>query len=215
MGRMRWLLLLFAGCIVAKQSLPAQPDNVTTVALITGGLPRPVEDVGRHPWFAVHRPGEEAWTLYDLDGRHQRASALDNRPYVELIVQAVWRGADAERAAACIEANHAEIEIDVERHFWLIPGPNCNTYGDRMLRRCGLHASLPATSIGKDWRGWIGAGVTTEGTGVQLETPVVGIELGLKEGVEVHILGLSFGVDFWPPAIILPLGPGRLGFADR
>jgi len=29
------------------------------------------------------------------------------------------------------------------------------------------------------------------------------------------VLGLSFGVDLWPPALILPLGPGRLGFADR
>ena len=95
------------------------------------------------------------------------------------------------------------------------PGPNSNTFGDEMLRRCKLHASLPATSVGKDWRGWIGAGVTSEGTGVQLETPIFGIKLGLKEGIEIHVIGLSFGIDLWPPAIIVPLGPGRLGFADR
>ncbi|HEX4416775.1 MAG TPA: DUF3750 domain-containing protein [Kofleriaceae bacterium] len=208
-------LTLAAGCIVAKQSLPVQPDNVTTVALVTGGLPRPIEDVARHPWFAVRRAGDPDWTVYDFDGEHERADPLDNKPYIEPIVQAVWRGDDADRAAACIEANHREIRRDVDRHFWLIPGPNCNTYGDRMLRRCGLHASLPATSIGKDWRGWIGGGITTEGTGVQLETAVLGVKIGLKEGIEVHVLGLSFGVDFWPPAIIVPLGPGRLGFADR
>ena len=95
------------------------------------------------------------------------------------------------------------------------PGPNSNTFGDRILRKCNLHASLPATSIGKDWRGWIGAGVTSEGTGVQLETPLLGVKIGLKEGIEIHVIGLSIGVDLWPPAIILPLGPGRLGFADR
>jgi hypothetical protein len=213
---MRWLALtLVTGCIVAKQSLPTQPDDVTTVALLTGGLPHPIEDVARHPWFAVRRPGEQGWTVYDLDGTHRDEDPLHHRPYLDPIVHAVWRGADADRAAACIEANHDEIREAVERHFWLVPGPNCNTYGDRMLRRCGLHASLPATSIGKDWRGLVGAGVTTEGTGVQLETPVFGIKLGLKEGVEVHVIGLSFGIDFWPPAIILPLGPGRLGFADR
>lgn len=213
---MRWLLLLvFTGCIVAKQSLPTQPDDVTTVALLTGGLPHPVDAVGRHTWFAVRKHGDPDWTLYDLDGTHETHDPMQHSPYLDAIVHAVWRGPDADRAAACIEANHDAIRSNVERHFWLVPGPNCNTYGDRMLRRCGLHASLPATSIGKDWRGWIGGGVTTEGTGLQLETAVVGIKIGLKEGVEVHVLGLSFGVDFWPPAIILPLGPGRLGFADR
>ncbi len=76
-------------------------------------------------------------------------------------------------------------------------------------------ASLPATSVGKDWRGLVGAGLTSERTGVQLETPLLGLKVGLKEGIEVHVIGLSFGIDLWPPAIILPLGPGRLGVADR
>jgi hypothetical protein len=84
-----------------------------------------------------------------------------------------------------------------------------------MLRRCRLHASLPATSVGKDWRGWFGITRTTEGTGFQIETPFLGLRIGLKEGIEVHVIGLSLGIDVWPPAIILPLGPGRLGFADR
>ncbi len=64
-------------------------------------------------------------------------------------------------------------------------------------------------------RGWFGASWTTEGTGFQVESPVLGLRLGLKEGVEVHVLGLPFGVDLWPPAIILPIGVGRLGIADR
>ena len=50
---------------------------------------------------------------------------------------------------------------------------------------------------------------------MQVETPVLGLKLGLKEGVEVLVIGLSIGVDFWPPAIIVPVGPGRIGFADR
>ena len=28
-------------------------------------------------------------------------------------------------------------------------------------------------------------------------------------------VGLSFGIDLFPPAIILPVGEGRIGFADR
>ena len=82
-------------------------------------------------------------------------------------------------------------------------------------RWCGLHASLPATAVGKDFRGLAGITRTSGGTGFQIETPLVGVKLGLKEGIEIHLLTLGFGVDFWPPALILPLGPGRLGFDDR
>jgi len=86
-----------------------------------------------------------------------------------------------------------------------------------MLRRCGLRASLPATAIGKDYRGLVGASWTSEGTGFQVETAIfgLGLRVGLREGVEVHVLGLAIGVDLWPPALIVPLGSGRLGFADR
>jgi len=36
----------------------------------------------------------------------------------------------------------------------------------------------------------------------------------LSEGIEINILGLTFGIDFWMPAIKLPF-VGRLGFKDR
>ena len=134
---------------------------------------------------------------------------------VDPILHAVWRGEDADRAADCIEHEAEAIIEQIDHSYVFYPGPNSNTFGDRILRKCHLHASLPSTSVGKDWRGWIGAGVTSEGTGVQLETPVLGLKVGLKEGIELHVIGLSIGIDFWPPAIILPLGPGRLGFADR
>ncbi len=55
-----------------------------------------------------------------------------------------------------------------------------------VLRTCKLSASLPATAIGKDWRGLFGAGITSERTGVQVETPIIGVKLGLKEGVEAQ-----------------------------
>ena len=41
-----------------------------------------------------------------------------------------------------------------------------------------------------------------------VETVPLGIQLGLHEGVELHVLiGLSFGVGLWPPTITLPLLP--------
>lgn len=47
------------------------------------------------------------------------------------------------------------------------------------------------------------------------DSAVVGLKLGLSEGIEVHIWTLALGLDLWPPALIVPVGDGRLGFADR
>jgi uncharacterized protein DUF3750 len=210
------VLLVSSGCIVVKQSLTPPPNDETTVVLLTGTLGHPLDGVARHPWFAVRRKGESDWQIYEVGGGGSEADPFhEHSAYGHPIVHKVWRGEEAERAAACIEKIGPEVKERIERDYVFYPGPNSNTFGDVVLRKCGLHASLPSTSVGKDWRGWIGAGVTSEGTGLQLETPIVGVKLGLKEGIELHVLGVSIGVDFWPPAIIVPLGPGRLGFADR
>jgi hypothetical protein len=85
-----------------------------------------------------------------------------------------------------------------------------------MIRRCELYVELPAPAIGKDYRGpVVGASLSPGGTGVQLETPLVGGKLGITEGIEFHVLGMGWGVDIWPPALIVPVGPGRIGFDDR
>lgn len=205
-----------AGCIVAKRSLKQPPNDVTTVALLTGTLGHPLDDIARHPWFAVRRAGETQWTTYEVGSPIQgQDDGLAAHGYDNPILHGLWRGPEADRAADCIARVAPAIKQYIEDHYIFYPGPNSNTFGDRVMRKCGIHASLPSTSVGKDWRGWFGAGVTSEGTGLQLETPLVGLKIGLKEGVEVHVLGLAFGIDLWPPAIILPVGPGRLGFADR
>lgn len=202
------------GCVIAPRPLTPPPSDQATVALLTGTLPPPLDEVARHPWFAVRAAGATGWTIYEVGGGGTEADPFrQHAPYDHPILHQVWRGAEAERAAACLAREAPAWIAALDYRFY--PGPNSNTFGDVMLRTCGLHASLPSTSIGKDWRGAIGGGVTSEGTGLQIETPILGLKLGLKEGIEIHILGLSIGLDLWPPAILLPLGPGRLGFADR
>ena len=209
------LVVPLAGCVIFPRSLDQPKNDQTTVALLTGTLGPPLNDIARHPWFAVRRKGEIGWVVYEVGGGGGAESDPFRKhyPYENPILHKVWRGDEAERAADCLEREAPDWIEKLDYRFY--PGPNSNTFGDAMLRKCGLHASLPSTSVGKDWRGAIGAGVTSEGTGLQIETPILGVKVGLKEGVELHFLGLSFGVDLWPPAIILPLGPGRLGFADR
>ena len=207
---------MLGGCIIATQSLEPPPNDVTTVALLTGTLGPPMDGIARHPWFAVRRAGEQDWRIYEVGGGGTEHDPFRHHsPYLTPILQKVWRGADADAAAECLAREAGTAKSYIESHYVFYPGPNSNTFGDVMLRKCHLHASLPSTSVGKDWRGLVGAGVTSEGTGIQVDTAILGFKLGLKEGIEVHVLGLSIGFDLWPPALILPLGPGRLGFADR
>ena len=213
----RWLwLLAISACVIVPRSLDLPKNDATTVALLSGTLGHPLDNIARHPWFAVRRKGETLWVVYEVGGSGSEPDPFrGHHAYGDPILHAMWRGNEADRAAACIEKVAPGVKREIESDYTFYPGPNSNTFGDRVLRTCGLHASLPSTAIGKDWRGLIGGGVTSEGTGLQLETPLLGVKIGLKEGVEIHIMGLSVGIDLWPPAIILPLGPGRLGFADR
>jgi hypothetical protein len=215
---MKWVIIaaagLLGGCIVAKQSL-AMPDNrETTVALLTGTLLPPMNDIARHPWFAVRRAGEREWRVYEVPAFGvSRDPFRGHRPYGDPILHRVWRGAEADRAADCLEREGGKWMRAHPYRFY--PGPNSNTFSAAMLRACKLRASLPATAIGKDWHGLAGAGRTTEGTGIELHTAVAGARIGLKEGIQIHVLGLEVGIDLWPPALIVPFGPGRIGFADR
>lgn len=202
-----------AGCALGQRRLVAPPNDQATVLLITGGLGRPIEKIARHPWFAVRRAGEEEWRFWEVGGGGGGTDPFDNSPYLEPVLHGVWRGAAAERAIACLEREAPKWLGALRYRAW--PGPNSNTFGDVMLRRCGLHASLPANAIGKDYRGKLGASWTTEGTGFQIETWILGVRLGLKEGIAVHVIGLEIGIDLWPPALLIPLGSGRLGIADR
>lgn len=205
-------VLGLGGCAIGQRPLTVPPNDRTTVLLVTGSV-HPFEDMARHPWFAIRRAGEKEWKIYEVRGGGSEANPFQNSPYISPILHGVWRGPAGERAAACLDREAPPWLRTLQYRGW--PGPNSNTFADVMLRRCRLRASLPATAIGKDWRGWVGASRTTEGTGVQVELSLVGLRIGLREGIEVHVLGLPFGIDLWPPAIIVPLGPGRIGFADR
>ena len=92
------------------------------------------------------------------------------------------------------------------------PGPNSNTFVERLGRQVdGLRFQLHHDAVGKDCEWLLRVGLTASGTGVELETPLLGLQVGLEEGIELHLLQLTFGVDLWPPALELPFLP-RLGF---
>jgi len=170
------VLWILGGCIVARRTLDMPPNDETTVAVLTGTLGHPIEGIARHPWIAVRRKGATDWRVYEVGGGGTESDPFhDHSQYGDPILQGMWRGEEADRMADCVEKIAHDEKRDVEDHYIFYPGPNSNTFGDRVMRACGLHASLPSTSVGKDWRGWIGGGVTSEGTGLQLEKPDEGL----------------------------------------
>jgi len=207
----RGLALIFVvltGCVILRHPVRAPDGDDAAIMLVSTAMPQPIQYVGRHAWLAVRKKGQTEWDRVEYGGFG--SGPVDG--LADVRVHAIWRGAEAERAIPCL---YEHTERAQPEPYVMVPGPNSNTFVDRLLRWCGLHASLPVTAVGKDFRGLAGVSWTTGGTGFQIETPLVGLRLGLKEGIEVHLLTLGFGIDLWPPAIILPLGPGRLGFDDR
>ena len=95
-------------------------------------------------------------------------------------------------------------------HVW--PGPNSNTFVAFVLRRVPeLRVDMPPTAIGKDYLGWRSMNTTPSGTGGQINLAgLLGVSVGLEEGLEVNLLGLNFGVDPKSLSIKLPI-VGRLG----
>lgn len=214
-ARLRVLALFFAlpllaSCIIGGYATKVPEGTDAVIMLASVNMPEPIDTIARHAWFAVREEGSDRWYKVEYGG-FGPGPLKTNHGSVD--VHAVWRGAAARRGIACLNEKQREARV---RSYLAYPGPNSNTFVDRLLRLCKLRADLPATAIGKDYRGrFIGASWTTSGTGFQVETALLGFRLGLKEGIEVHLLSLTFGIDLWPPAIVVPFGSGRIGFADN
>src|SRR5439155_344125 len=93
------------------------------------------------------------------------------------------------------------------------PGPNSNTFTAFIARAVPeLRLDLPSNAIGKDYlpNGSVFAAAPS-GTGYQLSLfGLAGVLAAREEGLELNLLGLTFGLDLASPGIKLP-GIGRLG----
>jgi Protein of unknown function (DUF3750) len=176
---------------------------------------------GVHTWVAVKPADAAAFAVYEVTGWRLRrtgtaVSVSDRAP------DARWFGNApkllAELRGEGVDAIIARIEQAVRaypyaRRYRVWPGPNSNTFTAFILREVPeLKADLPPTAIGKDYLGMSLVARSPSGTGAQFSLlGVLGILVGVEEGLEVNILGLTFGIDPKQLAIKLPLA-GQLGF---
>jgi len=123
-----------------------------------------------------------------------------------------WRG---EEAKYILEVLRKPNDYPHKLKYSFFFGPNSNTYVAWVLRRARVSADLHPLMAGKDYLGWHGFGMwyTNTFSGIQIESPLVGVKVGLLDGAEVHLgIFTLFGIDLWPPAFKTPLG--RFGFAE-
>ena len=174
-----------------------------------------------HPWIIFKRRGETAYTRYDVIG--WRSPNVIQRNYA--VPDGKWYGATptlrVDHRGANAEAMFVAIEKAIRSYsypntYLSYPGPNSNTFMAHIGREVpALKLDLPANAIGKDYRPITHpVGLSPTGSGVQFSLlGLLGLSIGLQEGVEANLLGLNFGIDFNSPALRLPF-IGRLGASD-
>lgn len=175
---------------------------------------------GSHTWIAVKPASAEAYTVYEVIGWKLRwsDSALsisqrspDARWYgnaPELLAER--RGDDAAALIPRIEKAVSAYPHAQEYAAW--PGPNSNTFTAWVARAVPeLKVDFPPTAIGKDYLSDRLVDSAPSGSGFQLSLGgLLALTAGRVEGIEFSILGLTFGLNPFDPALKLPL-VGRLG----
>lgn len=186
-----------------------------TVQLARARLPQPLTFLAVHYWFNAYDAKSLRWERWELWQERGRVTTSWGHIHLDLmgpmgnvgggdaVIEAEWTGDEAERLLAVLHRPELYPERDTYRAW---PGPNSNTYVAWVLREAGVPFDLSPLAIGKDWRGWVGGGSTTTMSGVHLDSPLVGLKLGLVEGVELHVLAFTFGFAFIRPTLKTPLG---------
>lgn len=203
----------------SAQMLPAasasEAAKIYVMSARTGGLKGAIS---KHSWIVLKRPGADHYDRYDVVGwgrpiRHN-AYPADGKWYSNL--PKIQFKATGKTAAMLIP----EIERAISNYRWqnrgdytIWPGPNSNTFVASIIRSVpGFDARLPSTAIGKDF--------PTSGKFVDIDEArqsihlslfgYAGVTVGIKSGLQINILGLVTGIDWYRPALLLP-GFGRIG----
>lgn len=199
------------GCTVPHP--PAKLPSGPYVAVLSGEMPPPLDRVARHAWIVV-QPADGPLHRYEYGGGGGSDDPFDDFAAGDVMLHGVVPGTPEEIAAldGCLSEASKEY-YRLHPVYFPIPGPNSNTFVAHLDRTCELDIELPASAIGRDYVGIVGASVTESGTGVQIGSAPFGVRIGLVEGVGVQFFGLPLGIHFFPPGIDLPVNPGRIGFA--
>ncbi|MCL7943824.1 DUF3750 domain-containing protein [Marinobacter sp. ATCH36] len=172
-----------------------------------------------HTWISTKETGANSYYVHEVTGwRHYVVQSRPDDPdrawfgaQPKLIAD--FRGEQAERIIEQLGDVIKEYPYPTEYEAW--PGPNSNTFVAWVIRQIPeMDVALPNHAIGKDY---LGDGIVSEvpgGTGYQFSLGgYFGILAGVREGLELNILGLSLGVNPLGLGIKLP-GIGELALRN-
>jgi len=180
---------------------------------------------GVHTWVATKSENASEYIIHQVIGwrTYRGLPAVFSAPGIpdgrwfgnEPTLIAELRGDEAAKAIPKVSEAVASYPYPNEYTLW--PGPNSNTFIAYVGRQVPeLRLDLPATAIGKDYP--INGSIldrAPSGTGYQVSMlGVLGVTMAREEGFELNLLGLTFGVDFFKPALKLPF-VGRLGMGEH
>lgn len=233
------LAALIVGAVIASQSF-SLADDWRTARRDSAGIapdPKQVKEAvvqvygaraynwrgffGVHTWIATKPENAAAFQIYEVTGwrvRHGHPSvSISNRP-----ADGYWFGSKPEIISDLRGEGVDEIIRRIDQaarsypymdSYQVWPGPNSNTFTAYVGRAVPeLKLDLPPTAIGKDYiPGGRFVSETPSGSGYQLSLfGLAGLLVGKEEGLEINLLGLTFGVDPIDPAVKLPFA-GRIG----
>ena len=175
---------------------------------------------GLHTWIALKPTNATRYEIYQVIGwyaRGGRSSVVsdygppDRRWYgAEPKLYGEIRGAAA--ASAIPRIREAIATYPSARRYVVWPGPNSNTFVSHIARAIPeLVVDLPPHALGKDFLldgAWIAPAPSNTGFQVSARG-LFAVTLAREEGLEVSVLGLTFGLDPNDLAIKLP-GLGKL-----
>lgn len=169
-----------------------------------------------HTWISTKQKDADTYMVHQVLGWRKRR----NLPVVsskEDLPDRIWfnkrpqllvdiRGAKAEPVIESILEAVSSYPHHNDYAMW--PGPNSNTFTAYIGRQVpALKLNLPSTAIGKDFlTNYKIIGKSPSGTGYQLSLyGLLGVMLSSEEGLEVNVLGLSFGINPLKLNIKLPV----------
>lgn len=179
-----------------------------------------------HTWVAVKPADAEHYTRYEVIGWRLYRGLSPVSINSERAPDAQWFGANPWllrdlRGTVAAEIITALPDVvaayPYPQSYRAWPGPNSNTFIAYLGRQFPqLRLALPAHAVGKDYlTSGLALTRSPSGTGFQCSLAgLVGLVVGLEEGIEVNVLALNVGLDLRGLAINLP-GIGRLGRARR
>lgn len=172
-----------------------------------------------HTWIATKEKGADHYQVHQVIGwRNHVVNSGPGEPDRHWYgarpeLYADIRGALAEKLIPRIYEAVDSYPFPTEYQAW--PGPNSNTFVAWVIRQVpGLDVALPNHAIGKDYLVDQIVAEVPGGAGYQVSFGgYFGLLAGVREGVELNVLGLSFGINPLALGIKLP-GIGELALRN-